>query len=82
MRILTEAEYQRRLDKARAEGWQDRCKENEDREFRESLWTALRETRQDLDRQIMALREALNKAGIEDPTEPKKACGCVPVERF
>lgn len=86
MKILTDAEYERRLEKAREEGWNKRCDLNNQDEFRDSIWRAIRESRQDLDRQIMALREALHKAGIEDPTEPQKTCSfgtadCTPVYR-
>ncbi len=73
MKIMTDAEYARRLEEARQQGWKDRCDAAERDEFRESLWRAIRESRQDIDRQIMALREALHKAGIEDPLEPRKA---------
>lgn len=84
MRILTEAEYERRLEQARQEGWNKRCDLNNQDEFRESLWRAIRETRQDVDRQIETLTKSLVKAGvIEDPFEPPKCCtASVPVNKI
>lgn len=82
MRIMTEAEYERRLEAARQEGWTKRCEAIERDRFREDLWSSLREMRQDLDRQIRAMNKAMVKAGIEDPFEPKGACcdgTCTPV---
>ena len=81
MRILTEAEYERRLEEARQEGWNKRCEVSERDEFRESLWRTIRESRHDMDRQIETLTRTLVKAGlIEDPFEPPKCDGsCTPV---
>lgn len=78
MRILTEAEYERRLEQARMKGYEDAAnqfhKDQRANDFREDIWRAVRESRQDFDRQIMALREALRNAGIKDPTEPQIIC--------
>lgn len=76
MIILTDAEYKRRIEEARQQGWKDRCEVSERDAFRESLWRAIRESRQDTDRQIEALTKTLVKAGvIEDPFEPPKCSG-------
>lgn len=83
MRIMTEAEYQSRIKEAYQKGYEEassqRFKEQRENEFRDDIWRAVRETREDLGRQIMALRDALRAAGIKDPTGPMKSCdeGCM-----
>ena len=74
MKILTEAEYERRLEKARNEGYERRCEELRRDAMQDDFWRAIRDNRQSLDRAIMELRERMNRAGIPDPFEPKVAC--------
>lgn len=80
MRILTEAEYQRRIEEARLKGYEEASnrikKEERDNVFREDVWRAVRESRNDFDRQIRELVITLKKVGIPDPFEPKAVCGC------
>lgn len=80
MRILTEAEYERRLEQARMKGREETAerlnRDRMDNDFREDIWRAVRESRQDFDRQIRALVIEMKKAGMEDPFEPKVACTC------
>ena len=75
MIILTDAEYKRRIEEARQQGWKERCEVSERDEFRESLRRAIRESRQDFDRQIRMLTDAMVKAGMEDPFAPPKRDG-------
>jgi hypothetical protein len=80
MRILTEAEYERRMEQARMKGYEEAAdkilRDRRDNDFREDIWRAVRESRQDFDRQIRALVIEMKKAGMEDPFEPKVACSC------
>lgn len=87
MRILTEAEYERRLEQARMKGYEEAAeqirRDQRENDFREDIWRAVMETRQDLDRQIRALRDVMKASGMPDPFEPKMACSpwqssCVP----
>lgn len=84
MRILTEAEYQRRIEEARMKGCEEASKrifeDQRNNEFRDDVWRAVRESRQDFDRQIRALVIEMKKAGMEDPFEPKVACSCGPAD--
>ena len=83
MRILTEAEYERRLEQARMKGYEEAAeqirRDQRENDFREDLWRAIRETRQDLNRQIRALRDVMKASGMPDPFEPPKmSCTCAP----
>ena len=67
MIILTDAEYKRRIEEARQQGWKERSDMVDRDQFQETIWKAIQETRKDLDRQIRAICDALVKTGMEDP---------------
>ena len=77
MIILTDAEYKRRIEDAKQQGWKEHSALQERDQFQETIWKAIRETRQDFDRQIQMLAKVMVKAGMEDPFVPKDSGPCV-----
>ena len=82
MRILTEAEYERRLEEARLKGYEEAAeqirRDQRENDFREDIWRAIRDIREDTDRKTRMILMELEKLGIHDPFEPPKYTGtCV-----
>ena len=74
MRILTEDQYQRRIQEAEARGYErakrESCQEREDHDFRECVWRDMRDIREEVRQRI----ERLEKATGNEYT-PTCVCG-------
>lgn len=72
MRILTEDQYQRRIQEAEARGFErakcESYREREDHDFRESVWRDLREIREEVRNRFERLERATGN-------EYKPTCG-------
>ena len=73
MRILTEDEYQRRIEAAETRGYErakhETYKERDDRDFRESVWREVRDLRNEC-------RERIERVEKATGNEYTPTCGC------